>query len=153
MAPECSVVIPLFNEEDTLPALHQRLTANMRRLAIPYEIIYVDDGSTDTTAATIARFHQEDASTKGVFLSRNFGHQAGLCAGLEAATGRAVISMDGDLQDPPEVIPALIDKLRDGYQVVYARRRRRKLLAPGNRSSPRIQTTRSPDRRARRRPE
>jgi dolichol-phosphate mannosyltransferase len=98
----------------------------MQRLAIPYEIIYVDDGSRDRTAEIIHDLFLQDPAVKGVFLSRNFGHQAALCAGLEAATGRSVITMDGDLQDPPEVIPDLIDKWRSGYQVVFARRRSRR---------------------------
>lgn len=126
MALECSIVIPLCNEEQSLPTLHQRLSAVMRRLAIPYEIIYVDDGSRDRTAEVIRDLHVQDSTVKGVFLSRNFGHQAALCAGLEAATGRSVITMDGDLQDPPEVIPDLIEKWRSGYQVVFARRRSRR---------------------------
>lgn len=125
MALECSVVVPLCNEEQSLPMLHQRLSAVMRRLAIPYEIIYVDDGSRDRTAEMMHDLHLQDPTVKGIFLSRNFGHQAALCAGLDAAGGRAVITMDGDLQDPPEVIPELIDKWRAGYQVVFARRRSR----------------------------
>jgi len=126
VALECSVVVPLYDEEQNLATLHVRLTATLRRLAIPYEIIYVDDGSADRTSAIITELHEQDSAVKGIFLSRNFGHQAALCAGLEAAAGRAVITIDGDLQDPPEVIPALIDKWREGYQVVFARRRHRR---------------------------
>lgn len=126
VTPECSVVVPLCNEERTLPTMHLRLTATMRRLAIPYEIIYIDDGSTDRTPALIAEFHEQDPSVRAIFLSRNFGHQAALCAGIESAAGRAVITIDGDLQDPPEVIPELLAKWHEGYHVVYARRRRRR---------------------------
>ncbi|MBI4580852.1 MAG: glycosyltransferase family 2 protein, partial [Planctomycetes bacterium] len=122
---ECSVVVPLSNEELNLPSLHLRLTATLRRLAIPYEIIYVDDGSTDRTGEIIRELRRQDSLVKAVFLSRNFGHQAALCAGLEAAAGRAVISIDGDLQDPPELIPELLDKWNEGYQIVHARRRKR----------------------------
>ncbi len=125
MALECSIVIPLCNEEQSLPTLHLRLSAVMQRLAIPYEIIYVDDGSRDHTAELIEDLHSQDPAVRGIFLSRNFGHQAALCAGMDAANGRSVITMDGDLQDPPEVIPDLIDKWRAGYQVVFARRRSR----------------------------
>lgn len=125
MSTECSVVVPLCNEELNLPSLHLRLSVTMRRLAIPYEIVYVDDGSTDRTAEIIRELHYEDASVKAVFLSRNFGHQAALCAGIEAATGRAVVTIDGDLQDPPELIPELLDKWNEGYAIVYARRRKR----------------------------
>jgi len=124
--PECSIVVPLCNEQRTLPTLHLRLTSTLRQLAIPYEIIYVDDGSTDETAAIMTELNQEDEAVKGIFLSRNFGHQAALCAGLEAAAGRAVVTIDGDLQDPPELIPELLKKWHQGYQVVYAKRRRRK---------------------------
>lgn len=128
MAAECSIVVPLYNEELNLPALHLRLTATLRRLAIPFEIVYVDDGSTDKTAAIVRELHDQDSAVKAVLLSRNFGHPSALCAGLEAATGRAVITIDGDLQDPPELIPDLIDRWSDGYQIVYARRRRREGL-------------------------
>jgi dolichol-phosphate mannosyltransferase len=118
-------VVPLCNEEPNLPNLHLRLTATLRPLAIPYEIIYVDDGSTDHTAELIRQLHVQDSCVKAVFLSRNFGHQAALCAGLEAANGCAVVTIDGDLQDPPELIADLLDKWADGYQIVYARRRKR----------------------------
>lgn len=126
LKPECSVVVPLCNEERNLPTLHLRLTATLCKLAIPYEIIYVDDGSTDDTPRIIAETQQDDAGVRGLFLSRNFGHQAALCAGLDAAAGRAVVTIDGDLQDPPELIARMIEKWQEGYQVVYARRRRRK---------------------------
>lgn len=126
MAVECSIVVPLYNEEPNLPALNSRLTAAVRGLSISFEIIYVDDGSTDGTAEGIRRLHEQNSAAKGVFLSRNFGHQAALCAGLEAATGRAVITIDGDLQDPPELIPALLDRWKAGFQVVYAKRRSRR---------------------------
>lgn len=125
MSIECSVVVPLCNEEPNLPTLHVRLVATLRRMAIPHEIVYVDDGSTDGTAEMIRELHLQDSAVKAVFLSRNFGHQAALCAGLESATGRVVITIDGDLQDPPELIPEMLDKWSEGYQIVYARRRKR----------------------------
>lgn len=125
MSIECSVIVPLCDEELNLPTLHLRLTATMRRLAIPYEIIYVDDGSTDRTSEMIRELNSQDSSVKAIYLSRNFGHQAALCAGIEAASGRAVVTIDGDLQDPPELIPEMLDRWNDGYQIVYARRRKR----------------------------
>lgn len=125
MSIECSVVVPLCNEELNLPTLHLRLVATLRQMAIPHEIIYVDDGSTDRTAEMIRELHQSDRTVKAIFLSRNFGHQSALCAGLEAATGRVVITIDGDLQDPPELIPEMLDKWSQGYEIVYARRRKR----------------------------
>jgi dolichol-phosphate mannosyltransferase len=118
---ECSIVIPVQNAEKQIFCLHQRLTIVMQRLAIPYEIIYVDDGSTDRTAESIAQMREQDEAVKGVVLSRPFGHQAALSAGLTAATGRAVITMEGNLQDPPEVIPKLIAEWHRGYKVVFAR--------------------------------
>jgi dolichol-phosphate mannosyltransferase len=93
----------------------------MRRLAIPYEIIYVDDGSTDRTAATLARLREGDGAVRGILLSRSFGYEAALSAGLAAATGRAVITMGAGLQDPPDIIPKLIAEWQKGYQVVFAR--------------------------------
>ncbi len=125
MTAELSVVVPLFNEERILPTLHLRLAATLRQMATPYEIIYVDDGSTDQTPKLLADLCGQDSEVRAIMLSRNFGHQAAISAGLEAANGRAVITMDGDLQDPPELIPKLVAKWHEGYQVVYARRRRR----------------------------
>ena len=125
VTPECSIVVPLFNEARVLATLHLRLTATLRQLAVPYEIIYVDDGSTDETPSILAELHEGDSAVKVVFLSRRFGHQPALCAGLEAAAGRAIITMDGDLQDPPEVIPELLARWHEGYRVVHTRPRRR----------------------------
>lgn len=122
---ECSIVVPLFNEEANLPILHQRLMDTLGRLAISFEIIYVNDGSTDRTRESICGLRDADNRVKLISLSRNFGHQAALCAGLEAAGGRATISIDGDLQDPPELIAQLLEKWREGAHIVYARRRTR----------------------------
>jgi len=126
VASECSVIVPLYNEELNLPTLHLRLTATLRRLAVPYEIIYVDNGSTDQTPALISELNAQDDAVKGIILSRYFSRQTAICAGLEAANGRAVITIDGDLTDPPEVIPQLIEAWHEGYEVIFARRRRHK---------------------------
>ena len=119
-----SVVAPIYNEVDTLPELHRRLTAALSPLGA-YEIVLVDDGSTDGSWSRLLELAASDARLRLVRLSRNFGHQAALSAGLDAARGDAVVIMDGDLQDPPEVIPHLVRKWRDGYDVVYAVRNER----------------------------
>jgi dolichol-phosphate mannosyltransferase len=122
-----SVVIPILNEEKLLPELLRRLRAVVDSVpGGPHEIILVDDGSTDGTPAILRRASEEDDRIVGIVLSRNFGHQAALSAGLAQALGDAVICMDGDLQDSPESIPLFIEKYEQGYDVVYARRVERK---------------------------
>src|SRR5689334_481558 len=121
--PEVSVVVPLFNEEENVAALHRRLAAALRPLGVAYEIVFVDDGSRDATPRLIDALRAGDPNLVALRLSRNFGHQAAVSAGLDHARGRAVLVMDGDLQDPPEVIPLFLGLWRDGYDVVYAVRR------------------------------
>jgi dolichol-phosphate mannosyltransferase len=125
-APEVSVVVPLYNEEENLPELHRRLSAALGRLGCSYELIFVDDGSRDATPLMVRALQERDPHVTAVFLSRNFGHQAAVSAGLDHALGRAVILMDGDLQDPPEVLDQFLARWREGYEVVYAVRRKRK---------------------------
>ena len=115
-----SLVIPIFNESETLAALHQRLAPVIDALDGTCEVILVDDGSTDGSFELMQHIHGLDSRFRVLRLSRNFGHQVALTAGLDHARGRAVIIMDGDLQDPPEVIQALIDKWHEGFQIVYA---------------------------------
>jgi glycosyltransferase involved in cell wall biosynthesis len=124
--PLVSVVVPLFNEQENLPALHARLTAVLGPMGVPYELVFVNDGSRDATAAMLADLAGTDGHVVAVHLSRNFGHQPAVCAGLDHARGRAVVVMDGDLQDPPEVLPEFLAAWRDGAEVVYAVRTRRK---------------------------
>ena len=121
-----SVVLPIYNEEPNLAALYRRLTAVMESLGEPYEVIFVDDGSVDGSAEMIRALHRDDPRVKLVRLGRNFGHQVAISAGLDAACGKAVAIMDADLQDPPEVLPEFIAKWREGYDVVYAIRQKRK---------------------------
>jgi dolichol-phosphate mannosyltransferase len=123
--PEYSFVIPVLNEQDTLPELHRRLDAVMAQLDGPAEVVFVDDGSTDGSFAVMRALHGRDSRVKAVRLSRNFGHQIALTAGLDHARGRAVIVMDADLQDPPEVALELARKWREGFDVVYAVRKTR----------------------------
>ena len=122
-----SIVVPLYNEEHNVAPLLERIVANVERLPkrSAYEILLVNDGSTD---ATLARIREEMARRPNlvlVNLSRNFGHQLAATAGLDVSRGEAVILMDGDLQDPPELIPAFVDRWRSGAEVVYAVRRSR----------------------------
>jgi len=121
---EISIVVPLFNEHENIPELHRRLRESLAPFA--YEIVFVNDGSSDTTPQLLDELTARDPYTVVVHLSRNFGHQAAVSAGLEQATGHAVIVMDGDLQDPPEVLEQFIVKWREGHDVVYAVRTKRK---------------------------
>lgn len=121
-----SVVLPIYNEEPNVDLLYRRLTAVMESLGEPYEVIFVDDGSVDGSAELIRVLHAGDPRVKLVRLGRNFGHQVAISAGLDAACGQAVAIMDADLQDPPEVLPEFIAKWREGYDVVYAIRQKRK---------------------------
>jgi dolichol-phosphate mannosyltransferase len=121
-----SVVVPCYNEQLCLRATHERLSAALAELAdIRYEIIYVDDGSRDATADLLRELHEADPHVTVVLLSRNFGHQLAVTAGLEHATGDAVVLIDADLQDPPEVIAEFVRYWRDGYEVVYGVRTER----------------------------
>jgi len=118
--PALSVVIPVFEEEEVVTVLVDRLTKVIDDLGVSAEVILVDDGSTDATWTRIERAHQADPRFKGLCLSRNFGHQVAISAGLRHAQGGAVVVMDGDLQDPPEAIPPLWAKHIEGFDVVYA---------------------------------
>ena len=120
-----SIVIPVYNEAEALPALFaelDRVRAGVLRGEDPVEIVLVDDGSRDASWRLIEAQCQRDPAYVGVKLSRNFGHQLALAAGLETARGEAIVSMDADLQDPPAVIPDLLAAYRQGYDVVYATR-------------------------------
>ena len=124
--PTISVAIPVYNEEETLDALVSRLTSALDAHGEPWEVIFVNDGSSDRSYQMLKEFHLNDPRIKCVSLSRNFGHQVAISCGLDFACGSAVIAMDGDLQDPPEVLPELIAKWREGYEVVFAVRQDRK---------------------------
>jgi len=122
---ELSVVVPVYNEEENIPELHRRLAAVLAPLVRSYEIVFVDDGSADRTWSVVGELAAADPHVKGLSFSRNFGHQAAFTAGLDHAGGEAVVIMDADLQDPPELLPELVAKWREGYDVVYAQRSRR----------------------------
>lgn len=123
---ELTLIIPCYNEAAVLPRLEPRLQACLEGLSKSWEVIFVDDGSTDNTLQQLKSMHRAEPRFKVIALSRNFGHQAALCAGLSRAGGEAVGILDADLQDPPELFRDCLAKLSDGYDVVYAVRRRRK---------------------------
>ncbi|OHD73868.1 MAG: glycosyltransferase [Spirochaetes bacterium RBG_13_68_11] len=128
--PLTSVVIPVFNEEECLRAMHDRLTKVMRGLKEPYELLFVNDGSTDGTSSMLEELCSRDRTCRAVFFSRNFGHQAAITAGMREARGRAIVVIDADLQDPPELIPEMILRWKGGAEVVYGRRIRRNAENP-----------------------
>src|SRR5580700_10441493 len=113
-----SIVVPIFNEEENLAELRRRLTAAMDSTHETWEVVLVDDGSRDDSAKMMREIHAADPRFKVVRLSRNFGHQPAVTAGIQHARGDCVVLIDGDLQDPPEVIPQMIQKWKQGYQVV-----------------------------------
>jgi dolichol-phosphate mannosyltransferase len=118
--PDYSIVVPVYDEEASLPALHERLAAVMDRLDGPAEAVLVNDGSRDGSWAAMVAIKRADPRFRLAGLSRNFGHQIAVTAGLDLARGRAVVVMDADLQDPPEVILEMAQRWREGYDVVYA---------------------------------
>ena len=120
-----SAVIPIYNEEQNLPDLLRRTTAALDLTGRPWELLLVDDGSRDRSAQIIRDAHAADPRVKLIALSRNFGHQPAVTAGVHHAAGDAVILLDGDLQDPPELIPDLVRKWSEGFQVVLAQRKTR----------------------------
>jgi glycosyltransferase involved in cell wall biosynthesis len=124
--PELSVVIPIYNEEENILELYSRLVGVLDDKRIDFEIVFVDDGSCDGSVGHLKRLEESDRRVMVMELARNFGHQVAITAGLDFARGRAIAVMDGDLQDPPEVLPDFIAKWREGYEVVYAIRERRK---------------------------
>ena len=124
--PLVSVIVPCYNEQDGLHECHVRLTEVLQAsCGEDYELIYVNDGSKDRTEEILREIHGSSPNTRVVMLSRNFGHQAAVTAGLTAATGRCAVIIDADLQDPPSVIPRMLDRWREGYQVVYGVRESR----------------------------
>jgi|LGOV01.1.fsa_nt_gb dolichol-phosphate mannosyltransferase len=118
-----SVVIPVYNEVEVLKELRARLNRVLQGMDVAYEVVFVDDGSADGSSKELKRFFEEDPHLVVVRLSRNFGHQYALTAGLHASGGKCVVMMDADLQDPPEVIPDFFKMWREGYDVVIAQRR------------------------------
>jgi glycosyltransferase involved in cell wall biosynthesis len=123
---ELSLVIPVYNEQDNLTLLYQRLCASLEPINTSFEIVFINDGSRDDSLHILQTLAAKDGRVCIIDLSRNFGHQVAISAGLDHAGGHGVIIMDADLQDPPEVLPEFIAKWREGYDVVYAIRAKRK---------------------------
>lgn len=121
-----SIVIPVFNERETIPTLYDRVKKVIDTLDAPAEVVMVDDGGSDGSFELLKDIHRKDPRFKVLSFSRNFGHQIAISAGIEHAHGDAVMIIDGDLQDPPEVLPAFIAKWKEGNDVVYAVRTKRK---------------------------
>ena len=121
-----SVLVPVLNEEESLPELHKRLQDSLNGIGKPYEIIYINDGSTDTTEILLEKFHSDDKRVKVIEFNRNYGQHMALFAGFEFAKGEIIITIDADLQNPPEEIPKLVDKAEEGFEVVATYRKQRK---------------------------
>lgn len=122
-----SIVVPVYNEEKNIPLIYGRLLTICEATAEEsYELIFVNDGSRDGSEKIIAELASQNQAVKYIFLSRNFGHQQAVSAGLDYAKGLYTVIMDGDLQDPPELIPEMLNKAKEGFEVVYARRKARK---------------------------
>jgi polyisoprenyl-phosphate glycosyltransferase len=125
-SPVFSIVVPVFNEESVVLETYKRLKKVMDALNEPYEIIFINDGSRDKTAYMVNEISILDKNIKLIDFSRNFGHQIAVTAGMDFSLGKAVVVIDADLQDPPEVIPKMIEKWREGYDLVYGKRAERK---------------------------
>jgi len=117
-----SIVLPVFNEAAVLPVLLRRLEMLMGQLDGPAETIFVDDGSSDCSSIVLQSLARSDSRYRYIGLSRNFGHQVAITAGMDAAAGEAIVVMDADLQDPPEIVAEMIAKWKEGFEVVYGRR-------------------------------
>ncbi len=121
-----SVVIPAFNEEPVIAETYKRLKKVMDEIGEPYELIFINDGSSDRTGEILDEIHHQDRNLKVIHFARNFGHEAATTAGLDHALGQGIVIIDADLQDPPELIPAMIEKWKEGFDVVYGKRKQRK---------------------------
>ena len=126
MLPKYSFIVPIYNEEETIFEMYRRIAAVMNQMDGLVELILVNDGSRDRSMALIRDIHQRDPRVCYISLARNFGHQVAVTAGLNFVRGKAIVVLDADLQDPPELIPRLVEKWQQGYQVVYAQRIRRR---------------------------
>lgn len=120
-----SIIIPIYNEEATIPELYRRIDNTLKALKFDFEMIFINDGSKDSSLNLLENLRKKDDRVKILSFSRNFGHQIAISAGIDYANGNAAIIMDGDLQDPPELIPKMLEKHKKGYEIVYAKRKTR----------------------------
>jgi dolichol-phosphate mannosyltransferase len=123
---DLSVVVPVYNEQEVLLESYRRLSKVLSGMEERYELVFVDDGSRDATRAILRELARRDPNVRFIGFSRNFGHQAAITAGVDASAGKAVVIIDADLQDPPELIPRMVAKWKEGYEVVYGKRTKRK---------------------------
>jgi dolichol-phosphate mannosyltransferase len=121
-----AIIIPVFNEEENIQKLYDRLVAVVSRLSSDFELLFINDGSKDKTLELVKALAAKDPKVKFINLSRNFGHQIAVSAGLDACNGQRIVIIDADLQDPPELVLEMDQKMNEGFHVVYARRRKRK---------------------------
>ena len=121
-----SLIVPIYNEEETIPELYRRLQAVMEQMDEPVELILINDGSRDRSLAVMRDLHEQDPRVCYISLARNFGHQIAVTAGLNFSRGQVVVILDADLQDPPELIPSMIEQWKQGFDVVYAQRTQRR---------------------------
>ncbi len=126
MSPKYSFIIPIYNEEETISEMYRRMVAVMDRMDGAVELILINDGSRDRSLHLLRELHDKDSRVCYLSLARNFGHQIAVTAGLNFARGQIIVILDADLQDPPELIPDMVEKWRQGYQVVYAQRTQRR---------------------------
>ncbi len=125
LQPVLSVVLPIYNEEQVIPEMYSRMTSVLEGIGEPYELVLVNDGSRDKSRELLHQLHIRDPRVRVINFARNFGHQVAITAGMDYAQGDAVVVIDADLQDPPEVIAEMMDKWREGYEVVYGVRTER----------------------------
>ena len=123
---DISIIIPIYNEEKNIPLLYDRLLGVVGKMGLSYELIFINDGSRDRSMELIKGLASKNPEVKYLDFSRNFGHQIAVMAGLDRCNGKAIVIIDADLQDPPEIIPEMYAKMKEGFEVVYARRKTRK---------------------------
>ena len=126
MLNDISVIVPIYNEQQIIHELYNRLQKTVAQISDNYELIFVNDGSKDNSLQVLLKLTELDPRVFYINFSRNFGHQIAVTAGLDASNGKAVVIIDGDLQDPPELITDLFKKYQEGYDVVYTKRKERK---------------------------